>query len=193
MTKDTKNGSKLYFKILKTWKNWESTSITSIPFPFLRTSFPIPSGQIPVPATQIPFSQSKNRSIPVPILPLQDPLKMQGIFRVFLVVASVTFHCGIVGSGLRNLAKTCSRWFKIAHALELLCVFRYDITELYWFCMDFYCAVLWMFVIMKWRPSTRSEEHLHVSNYFLEYCDGILPSARPVWTPEQASCYLKFE
>ena len=40
----------------------------------LKTSFPIPSGQIPVPATQIPFSQSKNRSIPVPILPLQDPL-----------------------------------------------------------------------------------------------------------------------
>jgi hypothetical protein len=54
--------------------------------------------------------------------------------------------------------------------------------------MDFYCAVLWMFVIMKWRPS-RSEEHLHVSNYFLEYCDGILPTARPVWTPEQASCF----
>jgi hypothetical protein len=26
----------------------------------------------------------------------------------FLVVASVTFHCGIVGSGFRNLAKTCS-------------------------------------------------------------------------------------
>ena len=75
MTKDTKNGSKLYFKILKTWKNWESTRITSIPFPFLRTSFPIPSGQIPVPATQIPFSHSKNRSIPVPILPLQDPLE----------------------------------------------------------------------------------------------------------------------
>jgi hypothetical protein len=46
-TKYTKNGSKLYFKILKTWKNWESTRITSIPFPFLRTSFPIPSGQIP--------------------------------------------------------------------------------------------------------------------------------------------------
>ena len=73
MTKDTKNGSKLYFRILKTWKNWEWTRITSIPFPLLRTSFPIPSGQIPVPATQIPFSQSKNRSIPVPILPLQDP------------------------------------------------------------------------------------------------------------------------
>jgi hypothetical protein len=34
-----------------------------------------------------------------------------------------------------------------------------------------------MFVIMKWRPS-RSEEHLNVSNYFLEYCDGILPAAR---------------
>ena len=66
----TNNGSKLYFKILKTQKNWESTRITSIPFQFLRTSFPIPSGQIPVPATQIPFSQSKNRSIPVPILPL---------------------------------------------------------------------------------------------------------------------------
>jgi hypothetical protein len=46
-TKYTKNGSKLYFKILKTWKIWESTRITSIPFPFLRTSFPIPSGQIP--------------------------------------------------------------------------------------------------------------------------------------------------
>jgi hypothetical protein len=29
----------------------------------------------------------------------------------------------------------------IAHALELFCVFRYDIAELYWFCMDFYCAV----------------------------------------------------
>ena len=42
MTKDTKNGSKLYFKILKTWKNRESTRINSIPFPFLRTSFPIP-------------------------------------------------------------------------------------------------------------------------------------------------------
>jgi hypothetical protein len=26
-----------------------------------------------------------------------------------LVVASVTFHCGIMGSGLRNLAKTCSQ------------------------------------------------------------------------------------
>ena len=57
-------------------QNWESTHITSIPFPFLRTSFPIPSGQIPVPATQIPFSQSENRSIPVPILPLQGPLIM---------------------------------------------------------------------------------------------------------------------
>ena len=68
--------SKLYFKIRKTWKNWESTRITSITFPFLRTSFPIPSGQIPVLATQIPFFQSKNRSIPVPILPLQDPLGM---------------------------------------------------------------------------------------------------------------------
>jgi hypothetical protein len=134
----------------------------------------------------------------------------------------VTFHCGIVGSGLRNLAKTCSRrllgpilhnvnqndfrvfkttlqildavivgrisLYFIAHALKLFFVFRYDIAELYWFCMDFYCAVLWMFVIMKWRPS-RSEEHLHVSNYFLEYCDGILPTARPVWTPEQASCF----
>jgi hypothetical protein len=77
MTKDTKNGSKLYFKILKTWENWESTRITSIPFPFLRTSFPIPSGQIPVPATQIPFSQSKNRSIPVPIFPFQDPLRQE--------------------------------------------------------------------------------------------------------------------
>ena len=76
MTKDTKNGSKLYFIILKTWKNWESTRITSIPFPILKTSFPIPSGLIPVPATQIPFSQSKNRSIPVPILPLQDPLEI---------------------------------------------------------------------------------------------------------------------
>ena len=73
MTKDTKNGQNCILKYLKTWKNWESTRITSIPFPFLRTSFPIPSGQIPVPATQIPFSQSKNSSIPVPILPLQDP------------------------------------------------------------------------------------------------------------------------
>jgi hypothetical protein len=63
----------------------------------------------------------------------------------------------------------------IANALELFCIFRYDIAELYWFCMDFYCAVLWKFVIMKWRPS-RSEEYLHVSNYFLEYCDGILPN-----------------
>ena len=63
----------MYFKILKTWKNWESTRITSIPFPFLRTPFPIPGGQITVPATQISFSQYKNRSIPVPILPLQDP------------------------------------------------------------------------------------------------------------------------
>jgi hypothetical protein len=44
------------------------------PIPIFEDSFPIPSGQIPVPATQIPFSQSKNRSIPVPILPLQDPL-----------------------------------------------------------------------------------------------------------------------
>ena len=31
--------------------------------------------QIPVPATEIPFSQYKNRLIPVPILPLHDPLK----------------------------------------------------------------------------------------------------------------------
>ena len=38
----------------------------------LSNSFPIHSD--PVPATQIPFSQSKNRSVPVPILPLQDPL-----------------------------------------------------------------------------------------------------------------------
>ena len=37
------------------------------------TSFPIPSGQIPVPVIHIPFSQPKNRSIPVRILPLQDP------------------------------------------------------------------------------------------------------------------------
>ena len=42
MTKATKNWSNLYFKILKTWKNWESTRITSIPFPFLRTHFPFP-------------------------------------------------------------------------------------------------------------------------------------------------------
>jgi hypothetical protein len=34
-----------------------------------------------------------------------------------------------------------------------------------------------MFVIMKWRPS-RSEEHLYISNYFLEYYDGILPTAK---------------
>jgi hypothetical protein len=34
-----------------------------------------------------------------------------------------------------------------------------------------------MFVIMKWRPS-KSEEHLYISNYFLEYCDGILPTAK---------------
>ena len=67
-------GSKLHFKILKMWKDWESTRITSIQFPFLRTSFPIPSGQIPVPEIQIPFSQPKNGSIPFPILPLQDPL-----------------------------------------------------------------------------------------------------------------------
>jgi hypothetical protein len=65
----------------------------------------------------------------------------------------------------------------IAHALEFFRVFRYDIAELYWFCMDFYCAVLWMFVIMKWRPS-RSDEHLYISNYFLEYCDGILPTVK---------------
>jgi hypothetical protein len=29
----------------------------------------------------------------------------------------------------------------IAQALELFCLFRYDIAEFYWFCMDFYCAV----------------------------------------------------
>lgn len=40
-----------------------------IPFPFH-----IPSGKIPVPATLIAFSQPKNRSISIPILPLQDPL-----------------------------------------------------------------------------------------------------------------------
>jgi hypothetical protein len=57
------------------------------------------------------------------------------------------------------------RW----HATCTHCVpifrLRYRWAELYWFCMDFYCAVLWMFVIMKWRPS-RSEEHLYISNYF---------------------------
>ena len=35
---------------------------------------PIPSDQIPVPVTQIPLSQWKFAQIPVPILPLQDPL-----------------------------------------------------------------------------------------------------------------------
>ena len=45
------------------------------PIPIFEDSFPIPSGQIP--ATEIPFSHSKNRSIPVPILPLQDPLKSE--------------------------------------------------------------------------------------------------------------------
>ena len=52
----TKNGSKLYFKILKTWKNWESTRISSIPFPFLRTSFPkshFPS--LKIDQSQFPF------------------------------------------------------------------------------------------------------------------------------------------
>ena len=92
MTKDTKNGSKLYFKILKTWKNWESTRITSIPFPFLSTSFPIPSGQIPIPATQIPFSQSNNRSIPVPILPLQDPLITKTTKYVCIYVVILSNH-----------------------------------------------------------------------------------------------------
>ena len=53
----------------------KSTHITSIPFPFFRTSFPIPSGQIPVPVTPIPFTQPKNRSIPGPILPLRTPCK----------------------------------------------------------------------------------------------------------------------
>ena len=37
------------------------------------------------------------------------PLLENAVFFGFLVVASVTFHCGIVGSGLRNLAKTCSQ------------------------------------------------------------------------------------
>ena len=37
------------------------------------------------------------------------PLLENAVFFVFLFVARVTFHCGIVGSGLRNLAKTCSR------------------------------------------------------------------------------------
>ena len=37
------------------------------------------------------------------------PLLENAVFFGFLVVASVTFYCDIVGSGLRNLAKTCSR------------------------------------------------------------------------------------
>jgi hypothetical protein len=88
----------------------------------------------------------------------------------------------------------CGTYFIIFHcacAWIFLCFsiwYRWTLLVLY----GFYCAVLWMFVIMKWRPS-KSEEHLHVSNYFLEYCDGILlTTARPVWTPEQASCYLYF-
>ena len=116
-------------------------------------------------------------------------LKMQGIFRVFFCCRKCDFR-------LRHRGLRIAQWFKdqfytmlfrtnfvftnlrrcncgtyfiilyfIAHALELFCVFRYDIADRHWFCMDFYCAVLWMFVIMKWRPS-RSEEHLHVSNYF---------------------------
>ena len=93
----TKDKSKLYFKILKTWKNWESTRITSIPFPFLRTSFLILSGQIPVPATQIPFSHSKNRSIPVAILPLQDPQLMFHTFVFYKAYDHESFrvHYGI--------------------------------------------------------------------------------------------------
>ena len=65
---------------LKGAKNWKSTGIISIPFPSLRTSFPIPSGQIPVPVTPIPFSQPKNGPIPAPILPLHDPLYMMKIW-----------------------------------------------------------------------------------------------------------------
>ena len=74
MTKDTKNGSKLYFKILKTWKNWESTRITSIPFPFLRIHFPFPVAKSQSQQPKSHFPSLKIDSTPVPILPLQDPL-----------------------------------------------------------------------------------------------------------------------
>ena len=63
------NGSKLYFKILKTWKNWESTRITSIPFPFLRTTFPIPSDQIPVPELKSYFPSLKIDQSQFPFYP----------------------------------------------------------------------------------------------------------------------------
>ena len=53
--------SLLFFQILK------------IPVP-VPSVIPIPSDQIPVSVTQIPFSQWKCAQIPVPILPLQDPL-----------------------------------------------------------------------------------------------------------------------
>ena len=36
--------------------------------------FPTPISQTPVTVNRIPFSPPKNRSIPVSILPLQDPL-----------------------------------------------------------------------------------------------------------------------
>ena len=57
----------------------------------------------------------------------------------------------------------------IAHALELFPCFstryRWNLLVLYGFLL---CpTVLWMFVIMKWRPS-RSDEHLHISNRHLQ-------------------------
>ena len=105
---------------------------------------------------------------------------------VFFVVASVTFHCGIV-PGLRNLAKTCSRRllgpnnsclttlqildaviggriiFHCACAWTFLCFsiwYRWTLLVLYGFLLS-ECLRSWS------DGRQRSEEHLHVSNYFL--------------------------
>ena len=60
-------------QILKVQKIGNQLALSQSHSHYLRTSFPIPSGQIPVPVTPIPFSQPKNRPIPAPILPLHDP------------------------------------------------------------------------------------------------------------------------
>ena len=100
----------------------------------------------------------------------------------------MTFHCGIVGSGLRNLVKTCSRCFLfnyvtnlrccncgtyfvifIAHALEFFCVLLFfDIISLN--------SVHEVTAVKKRRTSTCFKLFFRILRwfYFLEYCDDFL-------------------
>jgi hypothetical protein len=80
----------------------------------------------------------------------------------FLVVASVTSHCGIVGSGYRNLAKTCSGDYDKFYTMltRTSSVFNY-VTNLRrcncgTYFIIFHCACAWTFSVFFDKISLNS-------------------------------------